>query len=114
MEDSGIRRVRAARNRSLFREVNEQMKRLGGTPGWPELTAFVCEYLDADCADTIPVQVTAYERVRRYPSRFLLLPEHYDPSVETVVEKDLRYWVVEKVGVGGEVAAAIDPRSHAE
>jgi hypothetical protein len=110
MEDLGIRRVRAARNQSLFREVNEQMNRLDRSPGWPEMTTFVCECLDAHCAETIPVEIDAYERVRRYSERFFVLPDHYDPAVETVVEKDLRYWVVEKTGIGGEIAAAIDPR----
>jgi hypothetical protein len=105
------RRQRAARNQSLFREVNEQLEKLGKRLGsMAEPISFLCECLDPGCAETIRIDQDDYERVRAYPARFLVVPGHEDPAVETVVEKALRYTVVEKVGAGGVVAAANDPR----
>jgi hypothetical protein len=113
MEDLETRRVRAAKNQSLFREVNEQLKGLGGRPGLFESTVFVCECLDLGCTDTIPIDVGEYERLRRYAARFLVVPGHEDPAVERVVVRAPRYNVVEKVGAAGKVAAAGDPRKTA-
>jgi hypothetical protein len=46
-----------------------------------------------------------YEAVRTDPRRFLVAPGNVsDPEIERVVEKDERYWVVEKVGAAGRVA----------
>jgi hypothetical protein len=47
-------------------------------------------------------------------TRFAVAPDeaHVFPEVEHVVERNERYWVVEKVGVAGELAAKIDPRAR--
>lgn len=107
------RRRRAAKNQALFREVNERLEALGGRPAWSaEPTSFVWECLELGCAETIQMERDTYERVRRYPARFIVVPGHEDPTVEAVVEKAPRYHVVEKLGAGGEVAAAHDPRQR--
>jgi hypothetical protein len=110
MEDLETRGVRAAKNQSLFREVNEQVRALGARSS-TEHRQFVCECLDIDCAETLELELEEYEVVRRHPARFFVLPGHEDPAVEAVVEKTIRYFVVEKIGVAGEVAAAHHPRS---
>jgi hypothetical protein len=48
--------------------------------------------------------------------RFFVKPDvaHLVPEVEDVVERHERYWVVEKIGVAGELAERQDPRSVAE
>ena len=33
------------------------------------------------------------------------------PRIEQVVQREERYWVVEKFGVGGELSEDLDPRS---
>jgi hypothetical protein len=104
VEELQTRRVRAAKNQSLFREVNEQLERLAERPGSMRPQRFVCECLYSDCIETIQLELDDYERVRARPSWFFVVPGHEDPTVENVVEKGLRYTVVEKIGVGAVIA----------
>jgi len=59
--------------------------------------------------------VEEYERVRRVPTHFLVLPgeSHVFPDIERVVEDHDGYVVVEKFGDAGRMAAKLDPRSRA-
>jgi hypothetical protein len=52
-----------------------------------------------------------YERIRASSVRFPIAPGHELPDIETVVEANERYTVVEKLGRAAEVVAALDPRS---
>ena len=54
----------------------------------------------------------AYEEIRSSPVRFPVKPGHVLSEIERVVEENESYVVVEKDGEGGEVAAALDPRSR--
>src|SRR3954454_13654860 len=102
---SSLWEQRAARNESLFREVNENIARLeerhGTTSSEP---VFLCECSNADCTDHIAVEPDVYTKVRREPRRFLVIPGHEDPQLERVVETHRDYLIVEKTGVAGEVA----------
>jgi hypothetical protein len=55
-----------------------------------------------------------YEAVRVHPLRFLVYPDeaHVEPQAERIVEQHGRYWVVEKIGEAGRIAAESDPRTH--
>ncbi len=101
---------RAARNEVLFREVNENIARLeegvGATMTEP---AFVCECANDGCAEQFSVDLEAYQRVRAEPRRFLVLPGHQRPELESVVETHDEYLVVEKTGEAGEVAEETQP-----
>ena len=113
--DSSIfRERRAAKNQSLFREVNERIEPLNrALPIVKRLNDFICECTDEDCTETIALSVEEYESVRANPNHFAVVPHeaHASPDVERVIEKHDRYWVVEKLGLGGAVAARLDPRS---
>ena len=111
MENLDARRERAAQNQSLFREVNERIASLSRRYA-AELrpTAYLCECLDAKCAETVEIAHDEYEQLRAHGTRFFVLPGHEDPIVEEVVEENLHYVVVEKLGVGGEIAESMDPR----
>lgn len=88
---------RAARNEALFREVNEQMERLARR--WSasaESAEFVCECGNAECSDHVELPLEEYERVRRNPRRFIVLPGHVMPELEHVVTQTARYVIVEK------------------
>lgn len=54
-----------------------------------------------------------YEAVRSTPTRFINAVGHPDSAHEwsTVVERRDSYEIVEKTGVAGRVAEALDPRS---
>lgn len=101
---------RAARNESVFREVNERIKDLPNRP--PTVyELFMCECHRDGCTDTISLSIAEYEEVRRHAARFAVLPGHVDRTVEAVVvSADGRYEVVEKIERAAEVAERSNPR----
>ena len=64
----------------------------------------------------ISLSVAEYESVRVNANHFAVAPDeaHVWPDVERITEKRDRYWVVEKSGEAGAVAAKLDPRSRAD
>jgi hypothetical protein len=106
---SELERERAAKNQSLFREVNERIEDLA-SPVAP--AGFICECLNTECDQQISLSVEEYERVRSGSNRFLVVPGHQVAGVEEVVGSSDRYLVVAKLGVGGQVAAGLDPRQR--
>jgi hypothetical protein len=109
--DAHEAQVKAARNQSLFREVNERVENL--RLGWAPLTEidFVCECADDSCIRPIGMTVAEYEEVRARANRFFVLPGHVYPEVEVVVAENERFWIVEKIDDAAAVAGALDPRA---
>jgi len=106
------RQERAARNESLFRDVNEQIKSTA-TELSPMFTEFMCECADDSCFEHVSLTSEEYSSVRKMgPVYFILKPGHEVADIERVVggEAD-RYEIVEKQEVAAEVAAELDPRS---
>jgi hypothetical protein len=103
---SSLWEQRAARNESLFREVNKNIavleERHGSTSTEP---VYICECANAGCAEQLAVEPEVYRRVRENPRWFFLLPGHEDPKLEEIVERHPGYLVVEKTGIAGDVAA---------
>jgi hypothetical protein len=112
------RNERAARNQSLFREVNERVVGLeqGGLQeitGDGKLVHAICECANAGCHEQIELDVEAYLRVRSSPIRFVILAGHEWPDVEDVVSEDDGYIVVEKLGESGELATELAGKGDA-
>src|SRR4051794_37377870 len=105
-EGLDVRRERAAKNQSLFREVNERIDELANGAA---LIEFVCECAYADCADAIRINVGDYKELRAHPTHFAVIHGHILEDVERVVAEHDRYVVVEKLGVAASVAAALAP-----
>ena len=103
------RRVHAAKNQSLFREVNERIRELRRSS---DPIDFACECTLDGCSDSMPLTMAEYEAVRSVPAHFAVLPGHEVAEVERVVAENGRYAVVEKLGAGERVAVAFDPRSR--
>ena len=105
-------KVRAARNESLFREVNERIDsaRSGVSPMFTE---FMCECADDSCFEHVSLTSEEYSSVRRMgPVYFILRPGHEATDIERVVAgQGDRYEIVEKQDVAAEVAVELDPRS---
>ena len=100
-----------AANEAAFREVNEAIER-GHWPGEEsERATFRCECSRPQCAALISLTPHDYECVRAVSRRFVLLPGHETPAVETVIEQTPDYVVVEKRGEAAAAADASDPRS---
>jgi hypothetical protein len=109
------RRVRAAQNQSLFRDLNERA--IGLESKWADdqlRASFVCECLDLNCTGRIDLSYDEYKRVREKPTRFAILPGHEVLDVEVVVDRTARYLVVRKIGVAAEVAEQLAPPREVE
>jgi hypothetical protein len=102
------RRKRAARNESLFREVNERIEDLAGNASF---SLFVCECMNQSCDEPVSVTLEEYEYVRSGPNRFIVHRGHEVDEVDEVVESCDRYLIVAKRGVGRRVAEELDPRA---
>ena len=111
MDDLNTRRERAAHNQSLFREVNERIETLSQRfASELQPSYYVCECLNTSCTEMLELTFGEYERLREQGRRFFVLPGHEDLEVEDVVEATDRYVVVEKTGVGAEIADSMNPR----
>ena len=104
---------RAARNQSLFREVNERMREMARHEDWypVEQEAF-CECADESCMKRIMVGGAEYERIREHGTWFVVAPNdgHVAPEAELVIERHEAHWVVEKVREAAALADELDPR----
>jgi hypothetical protein len=109
------REVRAARNQSLFRLVNERMRELNEAfSAVADTFAIACECADTMCIATLEIARDAYLGVRKEPRRFLVAAGHIYPDVEIVVSEHDSYVVVEKLGAAGVLAEELGmdaPRS---
>jgi hypothetical protein len=105
------REIRAARNQSMFRAINE---RLTHGDAVAEITGghmIACECADPTCVQTLAISTAEYQEVRREPRRFAVRHGHIFPDVETVISEAATYVVVEKIGQAGEVAEALEPEA---
>jgi hypothetical protein len=107
---------RAAMNQSRFREYNERIEPHNAVHHWvdPPYADWICECAFEEC--TLPTRLTVaeYEAVREHPARFLVAPgdDHVVPDVERVVERNERYWVVEKLGHAADMTETLDQRAR--
>ena len=107
--------VGSAQDQALWREVNERLKELNEAfEHVARDSEFLCECANRTCMEHITMSVDEYERVRRVPTHFLVLPgeEHIFGAIERVVEEHDGYVVVEKFGDAGRMATKLDPRSR--
>ena len=115
MTDAAVE-ARAARNQSLFREQNERIEGSNAAHSWvnPPFADWMCECALETCSVAVRMTVAEYEAVRAEPTHFLVAPsdEHVVPDVERVIQRNERYWIVEKVGHAGDVSERFDPRSR--
>ena len=113
MSGADDRAGRAARNQSLFREINERVKQLNdGFSMVLPVGEWICECADDTCVEPIELSAQAYEVVRADGTHFIVAPgdAHVFPDVERVTERNELYWVVEKFGRAGEAAHRLNPR----
>jgi hypothetical protein len=84
----------AARIQRLYREINDRIRTLSARA--PEID-LVCECMRSACTERIRVTAREHERVRAHPRRFLVRAGHEALDVESVVERQEAYVVVEKL-----------------
>ena len=97
--------IRRARNEVLLRRYNERVE-VQRMRTRPRLSEWVCECADEKCAQPLRLSMPEYEAVRGEPTHFLVAPSdtHVAPDIEHVVRREPRYWVIEKTGVGADIA----------
>ncbi len=112
-EERVERQRRLSRNQALFREVNERVNDLSDEAARPVLMgSWVCECANETCSERIALTDAEYQALRAVATHFAVVPadSHVYLDVERVIQRNERYWVVEKVERGGEVAEEFDPR----
>lgn len=102
------RQDRAAKNESVFREVNERLEELRASSA--SFLEFICECEQVDCAEQILLTEHEYQALRRESDRFAISLGHNNPEVDRIVAEGERYVVVEKIGAGAATARRLDPR----
>lgn len=106
---------RRARNEALFRDLNERVKEIqdqfdGGLSAPTDLE-LLCECGYLKCATRLDVSREEYEQARSDPTHFLVLPDHVDPEIETVVQEAEGFAIVKKNVNESQIARETDPRS---
>jgi hypothetical protein len=110
LEVTGAGGTRVVRVQALFRAVNEQTLTVIASNALGRLTEVLCECSDDECIERIPLSTEEYDRVRLFPTRFLVRPGHISPETDRLVERTERYTVVEKTGESAAFALRLDPR----
>jgi hypothetical protein len=101
------REERIAENEVLCRDLNrskDDWLRAG-----LQVAGFRCECWRIDCGVRLRLSRGEWREVRSRPERFAVAPGHVAidvaPGVEEVVKKYEHFWIVEKRGEAGEIAA---------
>jgi hypothetical protein len=102
-------RQSVAKQQSVYREVNERIANLAADE---TSAAFVCECSQDDCNERVPLTLEEYEHIRSRPNQFVVCDGHQLSDVVDMVETNDRYFVVETLGAGAEIAEALDPRNR--
>ena len=84
---ASARAERIAENEDGFRHLNEELGVMG---------VFVCECGEASCREHVQMPRERYREIRSNTRRFFVRPGHEMPDVETVVEREEAWYVVEK------------------
>lgn len=108
--ESGTQRAsRLGRNEVFFRDANEELISTSHAQEQP-LASFVCECSDRSCSELIRLSLADYEEVRSNSAFFIIKTGHAVEDIEEIVKQTPAYEVVEKTGVGRQVAEQHDPR----
>ena len=99
------RKRRMAQNETLARRINDRIEFQRPRNG-ESADTFICECVRVDCGGTLDLSIGEYARVRSHPRRFVVLPGHEEPAIESIVEIHTGYAVVEKRGEAGRIAEA--------
>jgi hypothetical protein len=104
------RAERIAENEAFCRDLNrskDDWLRSGLS-----VAGFRCECWRLDCVERIRLSKSEWREVRSRPERFVVAPGHVatsvEPGVEEVVKRYEHFWIVEKRGEAGDVAAKRD------
>jgi hypothetical protein len=104
------RERRIAENESSFRAANEHMAAWEERDRAEGTELYFCECPDPQCEEMVRVQGSDYERVRKNPAHFIVVPGHEVLDVEAVIESHEGWALVEKGSRVREIVEEGDPR----
>src|SRR5688500_7152351 len=81
---------------AAFRIANERTSRWEERHTSRAEESYLCECASRPCRERIPLTRAQYESVRSDVRRFVVVPGHVIPDLETVVESFPSYQVIEK------------------
>jgi hypothetical protein len=87
------RTERIVQTELFFRAVNEEIARLDGHG----TTLFLCECGNPACAEGLELTAVTLRDLHAGADRFVVLPGHEIPDVETVVDQSNGYLIVRKI-----------------
>lgn len=105
------REKRIAMNEALFRTANERAAEWEEQHAQDEAELYQCECASLECREKISLLKPDYERARRDPTYFFVIPGHEIPDVESVIEEHDGWVVVRKDPETHPIARATDERS---
>ena len=105
------REKRLGLNEALWRAANERMEDWEERHAKMETELYYCECDDLSCREKVDLRHADYERVRADSSYFLVVQGHEDPDVETVIEQQESWAIVEKEPELEDEERRLDPRS---
>lgn len=94
---------RIGENEAYWRQVNELSPPEPGI-----LNLMFCECGRLECRERVPMTAQEYDAVRARSTTFLVAPGHAISDVETVIDLNERFEVVEKQGEAAQVAVETD------
>jgi hypothetical protein len=100
------REERIAKNEVVMRAANREIQHAeeevgNGSEGRFEV---LCECGREQCDGMLSLTMGEYEEIHRQHDRFVVLPGHNTPGIESVVEERDGYLVVDKFGEAEEIA----------
>ena len=99
------REDRIAKNETVFRAANREIEQAEEADRSSDgVLEVLCECGREGCGGMISLTVAEYDAVRLQDDRFVVLPGHESPEIESVVERRATYFVVDKFGEAEEIA----------
>jgi hypothetical protein len=111
------RKVRQAKNEALARQLNQHIEAATGDLDFAGVAApidrgeYLCECADLACVDHVTLAGAEYAHARSNPIWFVVVPGHEVVDIETVIEANERFAIVEKHPGEAAIALATDPQA---
>jgi hypothetical protein len=97
---------RIAYNEAWYRDLNE--RKAEWLRGGLQAAGFRCECWRVDCGVRIHLSKQEWQEVRSRATRFAVSPGHTAGDREQVVKEYPHFWIIEKQGEAGDVAAKLE------
>jgi len=90
----------------MFRAANREIEEAGKEAAGDRegVLEVLCECGQEGCSGLISLTVAEYDGTHVQDDRFIVLPGHENPEIESVVERHGEFLVVDKFGEAGEIA----------